>query len=94
MLQKNKNGKTTLVTGNPIFNDRGEIFRIVNVRDITELMELKQKLDQIQGLSEHYASQLQHLKMKYVRIIAGTNRHLSEMVINRTFREDLFYRRR
>lgn len=66
ITQQNKNGKLTLVTGNPIYNEQGQIFRIVtNVRDITELNELKHKLDQVQGLSEHYASQLRHLKMKY-----------------------------
>jgi len=41
-------GKTVLVTGNPIFDKHGELFRIVtNVRDITELNNLKREVEHL-----------------------------------------------
>jgi len=66
IIQENRNGKVTLVTGNPVFDDSGEIFRVVtNVRDITELNPLKQELEQARGLTRHYEHQLQQLRIVY-----------------------------
>ena len=38
---------------------------VSNVRDITELILLKQQLEQAQGLSRHYESELRALQMQY-----------------------------
>lgn len=66
IIQQTKTGKTTLATGNPVFDKHGNIFRVVcNVRDITELNMLKQKLEQAKGLSEHYENQLRSLRLQY-----------------------------
>ena len=55
-----------MTTGTPVFDRKGKIFRVVsNVRDITELMLLKQQLDQAQGLSKHYESELRALQIQY-----------------------------
>lgn len=63
IIQQNKSGKTTLATGNPVFDRNGNIFRVVsNVRDITELNLLKQELEQARGLSLHYEKQLRTLR--------------------------------
>ncbi|GAB6181001.1 sigma 54-interacting transcriptional regulator [Desulfotomaculum defluvii] len=63
IIQQNKSGKTTLATGNPVFDRNGAIFRVVcNVRDITELNMLKQELEQARGLSLHYEKQLRTLR--------------------------------
>lgn len=64
--QEMRTGKTTLTTGNPVYDDAGKIFRVVsNVRDITELNELRQKLEEVEGLSQHYETQLRTLKLQY-----------------------------
>lgn len=61
-----RTGKTILVTGTPIFDDNGQIFRVVtNVRDITELNRLEQKLEEVQLLSRHYQTQLNKYKIQY-----------------------------
>lgn len=66
MQEIRKTGKTILVTGTPIFDDNGEIFRVVtNVRDITELNQLKQQLDEAQLLTRHYETQLNQYKIRY-----------------------------
>ncbi len=74
IVQKTKRGKELIVTGNPVFNDSGEIVRIVvNSRDITELTSLRQKLSETEKLAESYRSQilkLQREKIKNSDIIA------------------------
>lgn len=54
-----KTGKTVLVTGNPIFSEKGQFIGVVtNGRDITELNRLKQEVKQAEGLSQHYQKEL------------------------------------
>ena len=87
IIQNYKTGKTALATGNPVFDKNGDIFRVVcNVRDITELNMLKQKLEQAQGLTQHYESELRTLRMKYAasnRLVVNSQemRRMLEMVI-------------
>ncbi len=57
--QRINSGKTMLVTGNPVFNEQGELaWVITNGRDITELMRLKQEVELAQNLSRHYEEEL------------------------------------
>jgi PAS domain S-box-containing protein len=52
-----------LVTGNPIFDEQGELFRVVtNVRDITELTDLQCQLMQTQEQTLKYKAELSHLR--------------------------------
>jgi transcriptional regulator with PAS, ATPase and Fis domain len=54
-----------LVTGNPIFGREKEISLIViNERDITELNQLRNQLQEAQGLAQRYISQLSEIEMK------------------------------
>lgn len=76
IMQRTLAGRMALTTGTPVYDRKGKIFRVVsNVRDITELMLLKQQLDQAQGLSKHYESELRALQIQYddnPRIITGS----------------------
>ncbi len=55
IMQKIMGNKKVMVTGNPIFNENGEIIYVVtNVRDITELVDLRMKLEETQKLSSLY----------------------------------------
>lgn len=63
VVQKNFNGKETLLTGNPIFNEEGEIEKIVtNIRDLSELNELNEELQKARRLNEKYKLELNKLK--------------------------------
>jgi PAS domain S-box-containing protein len=45
--QKTKNGKNVLATGNPIFNKKGDLIQVIcNSRDMTEVTNLKKKLQE------------------------------------------------
>jgi PAS domain S-box-containing protein len=67
MIQQIKGGKKILVTGNPIFNENGEIsFVLTNERDLTELDHLRSQLQETQALTKGYISKLSELEMKGV----------------------------
>lgn len=58
-------GKKILITGNPIFDEIGEISLVVmNERDITELDKLKNELEESKALSKRYSSELSDIKMR------------------------------
>lgn len=62
-VQKIKTGRTVLVTGNPVFDDKGNLAYVVtNGRDITELNELKSAVEHKEGLSQHYKTKYFNLK--------------------------------
>ncbi len=67
MIQQVKGGKKILITGNPILDDEGEIiFVVANERDITELDNLKSRLQETQALAKEYVSRLSELEMRGV----------------------------
>lgn len=68
ILQRYYTGKELMVTGNPVFDENGQIIRIVvNLRDVTELRKLQEDLRQTQELNAQYLSELQKLKEKHIR---------------------------
>ncbi|MCX5780176.1 MAG: sigma 54-interacting transcriptional regulator [Firmicutes bacterium] len=76
--QEMRTGKITLSTGNPVYDELGNIFRVVcNVRDITELNVLKEKLEKVESLSQHYENQLRTLRLQY----AGSSKIVSNSII-------------
>ncbi|WP_139194350.1 sigma 54-interacting transcriptional regulator [Bacillus sp. MUM 13] len=45
-IQRVNTGRETLVTGSPVFNESGELFRVItNVRDVSELYQLKYEME-------------------------------------------------
>jgi PAS domain S-box-containing protein len=63
-----KGKKQILVTGNPIFDDEGKLFRVVtNVRDVTELVNLREQLTLEKEQSRKYEAELTHLRSLQVR---------------------------
>lgn len=55
-------GKEVFVTGNPIFDADGKVFRVVtNVRDLTELNRLNRELKESQLLASRYQTELSQL---------------------------------
>jgi len=64
VMQELRNGKKILVTGSPVFNkDNGDIiFVVTNVRDMTELMELKEELHERTLEVNTYIAELDKIK--------------------------------
>lgn len=62
IIQKLNNGKELLVTGSPVFNERGEIsLVVVNERDITALNKLRAELEAARARSKLYLNELSDL---------------------------------
>ena len=60
LMQKVKNGKQVIVTGTPVFSEDNNIsFVVTNVRDISELNELKIELDEARKMSSFFYESLQ-----------------------------------
>ncbi len=60
-----KGSKRCLITGNPIVDENGEIISVVTtVRDITELINLKEKLEKTERLTRKYHFELEHLRQQ------------------------------
>jgi transcriptional regulator with PAS, ATPase and Fis domain len=65
IVQETKAGKKILAVGNPVFNDKGEIERIIIAsRDITETTKLKTELREIRKISDQYKQELDSFKNK------------------------------
>lgn len=84
--QKFKTGKKVVVSSNPIFDDKGNIIMVVtNVRDVTELYELKEQLKKNKELTEKYYSQVEVMRnqlLNFSDIVAKDEKMLNilEMV--------------
>jgi len=62
-----KKDRKILVTGNPIFDEQGNLFRVVtNVRDITELANLQSQLLQTKEQKLKYKTELCHLRAQHI----------------------------
>lgn len=63
--QKIKTGKEILITGSPVFDDKGEIQRIVcSIRDINELMLLRERIENTEEQNLRYANEIKELRAK------------------------------
>jgi PAS domain S-box-containing protein/TyrR family helix-turn-helix protein len=80
--QKLNTGKTILVTGNPIFNDNGDLVRIItNARDLTELNKLRQEVEHANRLRQHYEEELHKIRMEDSFIAEATSsKNLQELI--------------
>ena len=68
MTKGDKVGQRIMATGIPVFDDDGSIKRVVaNVRDITEIVNLKDQLEESQQLNVKYAAELEHMRIKKVK---------------------------
>jgi len=68
MTRGDKVGQKIMATGIPVFDDNGDIKRVVvNVRDITEIVNLKDQLEETQQLNVKYAAELEQMRIQQVK---------------------------
>ena len=69
VMHEIKTGQSVLSTGHPVFNDDGEIVRVVTTaRDVKELNHLKKELNEAKELSKKYYSELEKLRKQQAQI--------------------------
>lgn len=67
VLQYVKDGKVVIVTGTPLFDESGNIWRVVSsTRDITELNRLKDQLEEERRWKDQYFSELVTTKVEQI----------------------------
>ncbi|MFC7062132.1 sigma-54 interaction domain-containing protein [Halobacillus seohaensis] len=65
LVQENFAGKETLITGAPVFNEEGDVEKVVtNIRDLSDLNELQSELGKLNELNNKYKKELDLLKNK------------------------------
>ncbi|CAH0164440.1 Limonene hydroxylase [Peribacillus sp. Bi96] len=63
VVQDNFAGKETLITGSPVFNEKGEIEQVVtNIRDLSDLNELMHELTKVNELNNQYKQEIEKLR--------------------------------
>lgn len=77
-----KNNKKVLITGTPFFDEKGDVTHVLTVmRDLTELLKLKDELEEAENKSKRYLDELKSLKNRYRKIegIIGENIKIKEL---------------
>jgi PAS domain S-box-containing protein len=81
ILQTIQGKKEILVTCTPIYNDKGELFRVLtNARDITELNALKRQLEVSRELTNHYHTELQLNRELEARNIVAASPSMKKVI--------------
>ncbi|OEH54815.1 Fis family transcriptional regulator [Oceanobacillus sp. E9] len=63
LVQINYAGNQTLLTGSPVYNEKGEIEKVVtNIRDLSDLYELQTELLRVNKLNDKFKKELERLK--------------------------------
>ncbi|HAP31629.1 MAG TPA: AAA family ATPase, partial [Firmicutes bacterium] len=63
--QKIKTGKEVLITGNPVFDENGNVIKVIcNIRDMTELNNLKAQAKDYRSFKELFCSELEDLRAR------------------------------
>ncbi len=74
MTSGDKKGQKILATGNPEVNENGELVRVIaNIRNITELENLKSQLEESKQLTQKYSSEIEEMRkqqQKFPDIVA------------------------
>lgn len=74
------NGKKVLITGNPFFDTDGEVIRVLTVmRDLSELLKLKEDLEKVERESEKYRSELMSMKLQQGNRFIGESREIQKI---------------
>ena len=69
MIETLKIGKEVLLTGTPVFDDEGNIFRVVTtLRDIKRLNNLQKQLAEFQEKTELYEKEVSHLRLQQMNM--------------------------
>ncbi|WP_315110858.1 sigma 54-interacting transcriptional regulator [Clostridium intestinale] len=62
------NNNKVLITGNPIFDENGEVIQVLTVmRDLTELLKLKDEIETAEKKNEKYLNELNYYRSKFIK---------------------------
>lgn len=82
LFQTFSTGKEALVTGTPVYEENGELSRIViTIRDMTELYSLEKKLRKVEEEKNHYLSELKfYQKRNFNKDMVAKSRYMQSLL--------------
>ena len=78
-----RNGKYVISTGRPVFNEQGEIHRVVtNVRDITYFRDFEKRLEETRSALEQSRAEVTRLRSEFFReeVAVARNKTMSQVM--------------
>ena len=85
MEHDTKNGNHILVTGNPIYDEAGNIVKVVvNTRDLSKIADLKLQLDEAEAMNKLYMERMGIDHNNSDQLLLGTN---GTVVVNKHMRD-------
>lgn len=85
VIQTTKDGKKLLITGVPVFDDNGDVWRIASYsHDITEMANMKNYIMEMQGEMERVKTELEVLRNQQMKddIFLGCSRQMKKCISN------------
>ncbi|MGG0717160.1 sigma 54-interacting transcriptional regulator [Robertmurraya massiliosenegalensis] len=82
LVQTFSTGKEALVTGTPVYGEKGELGRIViTARDMTELYSLEKKLRKVEEEKNHYLTELKfYQKRSFNKDMVAKSRYMQSLL--------------
>ncbi len=69
LMQETVTGRKLMVTANPVFDEKGNLVRVIsNSRDVTEMLLLKKQLDEAEKQMALYSRELESLRKEQLRV--------------------------
>ena len=74
IIQEYRNGNKALVTGTPIFDESGNVVKVIsNIRDITELVNLYEEVSANRVLIQNYSKELKNIHQSVIEGIVAAS---------------------
>lgn len=74
-------GSNLLVSATPIFDEDGNITKVVtNVRDISQLNRLQKKVEQLEGLKKHFEDEMKKMKIELSDKLIYANQTMEKII--------------
>ncbi|WML36112.1 sigma 54-interacting transcriptional regulator [Clostridium sp. OS1-26] len=81
IVQETASGRRLLVTGIPMFNEKGKLTRIVNIsKDITEHERLQKQLEETEDVLEWFRDEMKRSQIKNKEFIIGNSNPMKKII--------------
>ncbi len=83
LIQTTKSGSRLMVTGIPMFDESGEIIRIISIsRDVTELEKLKSRLKETEEILNWFREEMRKKQSQENQLVTGNNKMMKYIIEN------------
>lgn len=81
IVQETASGRRLLVTGIPVFNEKGKLTSVVNIsKDITEHERLQKQLQETEEVLEWYRDEIKRCQIKNKEFVVGNSNSMKKII--------------